>query len=43
MTEDERLEIARANAADMELYEYALQLLHVYMNKPPSVELHEST
>ena len=28
VSEDERLEIARANAADMELYEYALQLLH---------------
>ena len=28
LSEDERLEIARTNAADMELYEYALQLLH---------------
>ena len=28
VTEEERLEIARANAADIELYDYAVQLLH---------------
>ena len=28
LTERERLEIARANAADMKLYAYAVQLLH---------------